>query len=93
MNQPLAVRSADAAAYWEKHRETIRAMFHPVTKALIEEARIAPGQVILDVATGSGEPALTIAEIVGPQGFVVGIDPLANHMRLTEIEGSACHRP
>lgn len=71
------LRSADTAAYWEKHRATIRGMFHPVTEALIEEARIAPGDVVLDVATGSGEPALSIAEIVGEKGLVVGIDPFA----------------
>lgn len=67
----------DAAAYWEKHRATIRGLFHPVTKALIDEARIARGEAVLDVATGSGEPALSIAEVVGPSGLVVGIDPFA----------------
>lgn len=69
-------RSAEAAAYWEKHRATIRGLFHPVTEALIAEARIARGDAVLDVATGSGEPALTIAEVVGPSGLVVGIDPI-----------------
>jgi SAM-dependent methyltransferase len=71
------LRSVDTAAYWEKHRATIRGMFHPVTEALIDEARIAPGDAVLDVATGSGEPALSIAEVIGPTGLVVGIDPFA----------------
>jgi SAM-dependent methyltransferase len=31
---------------------------------------------VLDVATGHGEPALRVAEIVGPAGTVVGIDPV-----------------
>jgi SAM-dependent methyltransferase len=52
-------------------------MFHPVTEALIDEARIAGGDAVLDVATGSGEPALSIAEVVGPAGLVVGIDPFS----------------
>jgi SAM-dependent methyltransferase len=65
------------AEYWEKHRETIRGMFQPVTEALIEAAGIAPGDVVLDVGTGSGEPALSIANVVAPGGLVVGIDPLA----------------
>lgn len=69
--------SGDTAAYWDKHRTTIRGMFHPVTEALIGEARIAPGDTVLDIATGSGEPALSIAEVVGPEGLVVGIDPFA----------------
>src|SRR6266850_83554 len=65
-----------AAPYWEKHRETIRGMFAPITRALIEDAQIASGHSVLDVATGPGEPALSIAEVVGPQGSVVGIDPV-----------------
>ena len=65
-----------AAPYWEKHREAIRQMFAPVTHALIEDAGIAAGSVVLDVATGPGEPALTIAALVAPDGKVVGIDPV-----------------
>ncbi|MGA3213191.1 MAG: methyltransferase domain-containing protein [Terriglobales bacterium] len=64
------------APYWEKHREVIRQMFAPVTLALVEEARISSGQAVLDVATGPGEPALTIASLVGAGGRVCGIDPV-----------------
>jgi SAM-dependent methyltransferase len=66
-----------AAPYWEKHRETIRQMFAPVTEALIEDAEIANGHSVLDVATGPGEPTMSIAEVVGPNGSVVGIDPVS----------------
>jgi SAM-dependent methyltransferase len=65
-----------AAPYWEKHRDAIRQMFAPVTQALIEDGRIVAGSVVLDVATGPGEPALTIAAIVGLDSRVVGIDPV-----------------
>ena len=65
----------DSAPFWEKHREVIRQMFAPVTQALVEDARIAPGQSVLDIATGPGEPCLTIAAIVGSEGKVFGIDP------------------
>ncbi len=58
-------RWSDAAQYWEKHREIIKGMFAPVTDALIEDARISGGQTVLDVATGPGEPALSIAPLVG----------------------------
>jgi len=63
-----------AAPSWEKHRETIRQMFAPVTQALVEEIR--SGHTVLDVATGPGEPALSIAAMLGPEGSVVGIDPV-----------------
>ena len=61
----------------DKNRDIIRQMFAPVSEALIDEAEIAPGHSVLDVATGPGEPALRIAELVGSNGQVVGIDPVA----------------
>lgn len=63
-----------SAPYWEKHREIIRQMFAPVSQALIEDGRIASGHTVLDIVTGPGEPALTVAAWVGPEGKVVGID-------------------
>ncbi len=65
----------NAAPFWAKHRELIRQMFAPVTQALAEDAGIRSGHAVLDVATGPGEPALSIAALVGPEGKVVGIDP------------------
>ena len=65
----------DSAPFWEKHREIIRQMFRPVTQALIEDGLISSGHAVLDIATGPGEPALTIAALVGPGGKVFGIDP------------------
>lgn len=65
---------SEAARYWEKHRASIEQMFSPVAAALVDAAAIGPGQAVLDVATGPGEPALCIAEIVGAGGSVVGVD-------------------
>lgn len=67
---------SESAPYWEKHREIIREMFAPVTQALIEDAEIAHRRTVLDVATGPGEPALTIAGLIGYEGKVVGTDPV-----------------
>jgi hypothetical protein len=47
----------------------------PVTQALVEDGLIGSGHVVLDIATGPGEPALTIAALVGPEGKVLRIDP------------------
>ncbi|HWP55657.1 MAG TPA: class I SAM-dependent methyltransferase [Pyrinomonadaceae bacterium] len=65
------------AFYWQKHRDPIRTMFAPVTQALIDAAGIIQGQSVLDVAGGSGEPSLTIAEKVGPTGSVLCSDVVA----------------
>ena len=54
----------------------IRQMFAPVAQTLIDDAEIRAGQSVLDVATGPGEPALSVARWVGAEGKVVGVDPI-----------------
>jgi len=67
----------ESAKYWTQHSETIHQMFVPLTRALIERAGIHQGQTVLDVAGGAGEPSLTIAEVVGPEGSVTFTDGVA----------------
>ena len=50
-------------------------MFAPITQALVEDGQIGRGQAVLDIATGPGEPALSVAALVGPEGRIFGIDP------------------
>ncbi len=63
-----------AAPGWKKWEKEILEMLQPISDILIESAGITSGYSVLDVATGSGEPALTIAKIIGPRGKVVGVD-------------------
>ena len=76
----------ESAEFWEKHAPTIRMMFVPVTQALIEEAGIAKGDRVLDVAGGPGEPALTIAEFVGSTGSVTSTDAVVEMVQAAERE-------
>ncbi len=49
--------------------------FHPLlAHRLIEHARIHSGQKILDIATGTGLVAIEAAQLVGTEGWVVGVD-------------------
>jgi ubiquinone/menaquinone biosynthesis C-methylase UbiE len=48
--------------------------FKPYGDRLIKLAKVRRGMWVLDVATGPGEPALTIAPLVAPNGLVLGID-------------------
>jgi len=73
-DEDVIKRWGTSAPYWEKHRDVIREMFAPITQALLQDAELASGNTILDVATGPGEPALGIAAAVGPAGKVYGID-------------------
>jgi ubiquinone/menaquinone biosynthesis C-methylase UbiE len=74
--QEVINRWTGSAPYWEKHRDIIRQMFAPVTQGLVEEGQIGAGHVVLDIATGPGEPALSMAGLVGPEGKVFAIDPI-----------------
>jgi SAM-dependent methyltransferase len=49
----------------------------PVSERLFELAEIEPGDTVLDIATGIGEPALTVARHLGPSGRVIAIDQSA----------------
>ena len=75
-DQEVINRWSGSAPFWEKHSEIIRQMFAPITEALVEDAQIGSGHVVLDIAMGPGEPALSVASLVGPQGKVYGIDPI-----------------
>ena len=73
-DQEILNRWSGSAPFWEKHREIIRQMFAPVTQALVEDGLIGSGHAVLDIAMGPGEPALSVAALVGPEGKVFGID-------------------
>jgi SAM-dependent methyltransferase len=66
----VAGKATDAVAYdrwvgrWSR-------LFVP---SLLSAARVSPGCTMLDVATGTGEAALTALSIAGSEGLVVGSD-------------------
>jgi SAM-dependent methyltransferase len=51
----------ESGRYWEKYGQTIRAMFEPISRALMNAAQVGENHRVLDVAAGVGEPSLTIA--------------------------------
>jgi ubiquinone/menaquinone biosynthesis C-methylase UbiE len=75
-DQEVINRWSASAPFWEKHGEIIRQMFAPITQALVEDAQIGRQQSVLDIATGPGEPALSVATLVAPEGKIFGIDPI-----------------
>ena len=63
-----------AAPGWKKYGKDMSKWMAPISDQLIKSSGIRVGQTVLDVATGTGQPALTIAKIVGQNGKVIGID-------------------
>ena len=78
----------ESAKYWARHSATIRTMFAPVTEALIQHAGIHEGQSVLDVAGGTGEPSLTIAEVVGRTGSVTCTDAVSEMVEAARSEAN-----
>ena len=63
----------DGAA-WRRWTPTLDRWYGVATRQMLDLARIQPGQRILDVAAGAGEPAVSAAERVGPSGYVLATD-------------------
>ena len=49
-------------------------MGRDVTEALVEYAQPRLGMQVLDLASGTGEPAITIATRIAPSGHVTALD-------------------
>ena len=58
----------------EKWKTKSAVMGTAVTQALVEYSRPLPGMRALDLASGTGEPGISLAQRVGPQGSVIAID-------------------
>jgi enediyne biosynthesis protein CalE5 len=59
---------------WREQYSVSERQWQQVSAGLLERARVRPGDRVLDVATGIGEPALAAAALAGPNGRVVGTD-------------------
>lgn len=64
----------DRGIGWNKRAEEMAEMARRLNEPLLELVGIAQGQRVLDLASGAGEPALTIAEMVGETGHVIATD-------------------
>jgi SAM-dependent methyltransferase len=66
----------NAAPGWRAWLEVLEAADggQALSRSLVQLARIGPGDSVLDVAAGYGEPGLTAARAVAPGGHVVCTD-------------------
>jgi SAM-dependent methyltransferase len=81
---------AGLSAGWEKWDAVIQEQLRPVSEAMIARLDPADGQQHLDIASGTGEPGLSIAKLV-PSGRVVLTDLVPEMLdvaaRRAEAEG------
>src|SRR5258708_1895026 len=64
-------------------------MGQPVTDALVEYAQPSPGMSVLDLASGTGEPAISLASRVGVQGHVTALDLSAGLLEIAAQRAQA----
>ena len=58
-------------------------------KRLVAKLHLSAGERVLDVGAGTGRLALHLAELVGPSGEVVAVDPLAERLVLARARATA----
>src|ERR1051326_8072536 len=73
----------------EKWKAKSAAMGTPVTNALVEYAQPRPGMKVLDLASGTGEPAISLALAVGEHGHVTALDLSADLLQIAQKRAQA----
>jgi len=68
----------------ERWKAKSAAMRRAVTDALVEYSEPLAGMRVLDLASGTGEPAITLAGRVGAQGQVIALDLSAGLLEIAE---------
>jgi len=61
----------------------------PFRSDLLDRLAARPGERILDLGTGPGEPAMTLGQIVGPTGQVTGVDLSENMIAIARRVAAA----
>ncbi len=63
--------------------------FEPVVEQVIARAQLRAGEHVLDLGTGPGAVAERAAQLVGPEGTVVGVDISADMLRVAQARLAA----
>lgn len=83
-NSVVAKQWVHAAAGWNAQGPLIRAWLRRATDAMLNMANIRPGMRVLDVAAGTGDQTLDIAERVGSEGRVMAVDISPEALRFAQ---------
>lgn len=82
MKQPTNTYALGSSDHEIERLDRQSASIEAATRLLLRAAGIGPGMRVLDLGTGLGHVAMLVAELVGPEGRVVGLD---NSARMLEV--------
>jgi ubiquinone/menaquinone biosynthesis C-methylase UbiE len=71
---------------WQEWDEMLRTCHRVVTERLLSAATVGAGHRVLDIASGTGEPAIPAAEQVGASGYVLGTDFVEEMLRIARAK-------
>src|SRR5688572_15342656 len=74
----------EGARAWRTWNAKLGVLSRAATEAIVRAAQIEPGMRVLDLAGGTGEPALSLAEAVGPDGHVTATDFVPEMLAVAE---------
>ena len=77
-----------AAPFWKKWYPQLSHQSRHATELVVAAAQLSPGHHVLDLASGTGEPSLSVAAAVGPQGRVVATDLVREMLQVAEENAS-----
>jgi ubiquinone/menaquinone biosynthesis C-methylase UbiE len=95
MNDPAALKDREhrtwthVAPGWRKHDAMLTRLSRPVSLRMLDLAGVGAGHRVLDIACGTGEPALPAAERVGPAGFVLATDVVEDMLAFAREKAAA----
>lgn len=74
---------------WRRHDKRLTEAFGSVSLALLDKAGVKEGNAVLDVACGTGEPAIPAARRVGAKGRVFATDFVAGMVEFAREKAAA----
>jgi len=73
-NDQTAYWNGPGGRRWTERGDAPEAVFAPIAELLYARARVAAGERVIDVGCGRGATTFAIAEQVGVEGRVIGVD-------------------
>lgn len=72
--QQRAFWNSNVGDKWVANQSALDRLFDQLTESLLQDARIKPGEKIIDVGCGAGTTTRKLADKVGAEGQVLGVD-------------------